>query len=151
MGIRKIEQKDSQGVKDLVLSILTSEYPFDKKAFSDSDLNNILQTYSGAREIFLVLEIDNNVIGTIGVKEESKNSALIRRFFVASEFRGKGHGKKLMEEAIKFCRSKDYTHVIFQGTDRMVQAIELCKKVGFTEREHIDMGGFFIHKFILDL
>lgn len=151
MNIRKFEQKDADAVKSLILSILTGEYPFAKKAYSESDLNNISETYSGPRDTFFVLDMDNNIIGTIGVKEENPDSALIRRFFVASEFRRKGYGKKLMEEALGFCRSKGYKHAVFQGTNRMIQAIELCKKAGFSEREHIDMGGFFIYKFILDL
>ncbi len=151
MNIRRFEAKDSQKVKDLILSILTGEYPFDKKAYSDSDLNNISETYSGSRNSFFVLDSEGAVVGTIGVKEDSQDSALIRRFFIAGDFRGKGYGKQLMSEALKFCRSMNYKHAIFRGTNRMVQAIELCKKTGFVECERVDMAGFFIYKFVLDL
>jgi putative acetyltransferase len=151
MDIRKLESKDEKQVKDLILSILGSEYPFDKKTYSDSDLNLMHETYSGKREAFFVLEEDGTVIGTIGVKEEGPLSALIRRFFVGQEHRGKGYGKQLIAKAIEFCRSKEYKHIVFQGTGRMIQAIELCKKAGFKEKERLDMGGFFIFKFVLDL
>ncbi|PIU41306.1 MAG: hypothetical protein COS99_06315 [Candidatus Omnitrophica bacterium CG07_land_8_20_14_0_80_42_15] len=149
--IRKFEPNDEKQVKELILSILSNEYPFDKKAYSDSDLNNIAGTYSGERDMFLVLDMDGSVIGTVGVKEESTDAALIRRLFVLGMHRGKGYGKKLIEEAITYCASKNYKHIVFQGTNRMVQAIELCKKRGFKEKEHIDMGGFSIYKFVLDL
>ena len=150
MKIRQFNKEDGEKVKSLILSILTSEYPYDKKAFSESDLNNIKDTYSGPRDLFLVIESDGELIGTMAIKEENPESALIRRFFVATEHRRKGYGRKLMEEALAFCKSKEYKHIVFQGTNKMVQAIELCKKMGFNEREHIDMGGFFIQKFVLD-
>jgi len=151
MNIRKFEKGDGDKVKTLILSILTSEYPFDKNAFSDSDLNNITEAYSGGRDVFLVGDVDSDIVGTIGVKEEGPDSALIRRFFVSSKFRGRGYGKRLMEEALRLCKSNNFKHVIFQGTNRMIQAIELCKKTGFKEEEHLDLGGFFIYKFKLDL
>ena len=151
MNIRNFVPEDAERVKSLILSILTNEYPFDKKAFSESDLNNIKDIYSGSRDLFLVIEADGELIGTMAIKEESPESALIRRFFVASDYRRKGYGRKLMEEAITFCKSKEYKNIVFQGTGKMTQAIELCKKAGFTEREHIDMGGFFIQKLVLDM
>ena len=151
MNIRKFELHDEQRVKDLILSILGSEYPFDRKAYSSSDLNSLSDTYAGPRDIFLILENDEEVIGTIAVKEESTDSALIRRFFVHNVYRGKGYGKQLMEEAIRYCNTKHYKHVVFQGTGRMVQALELCKKRGFNEGETVELGGFHIYKFVLDL
>ena len=151
MNIRKIEAKDEQRVKELILSILTNEYPFDRKAYSDSDLNNIAESYSGPRDTFFVLDNNDDIVGTIGIKEDSQSYALIRRFFIRSDFRGKGYGKKLMDEAVGYCKSKDYKHVIFRGTNRMTQALELCRKKGFKEQEAIDMGGFSIYKLVLDL
>jgi len=151
MTIRRFEPNDGEQVKKLILSILTSEYPFDKKAYSDSDLNNIPESYSGTRETFIVMDVDGSIIGTVGIKEESDDSALLRRLFVHGDFRGKGFGKKLIEEALQHCKTNNYKHVIFQGTNRMVQAIELCKKRGFKEQEHLDMGGFSIYKLVLDL
>ena len=35
--LRVFSKEDAGGVKDLILSILTKEYPFDKNAYSDSD------------------------------------------------------------------------------------------------------------------
>lgn len=151
MNVRKFDATDQKAVKDLIISIVTKEYPFDRNAYSDSDLNSIGDTYAGAREVFLVLEADGQLIGTIGVKEESSDSALIRRFFVHENFRNMGYGSKLMNEALEFCRLKGYQHALFQGTSKMIKAIELCKKKGFIEKERIDMGGFFICKFILEL
>jgi len=149
--IRAFSETDSQGVKDLILSILTQEYPFDKSAYSDSDLDRIGEVYGGARDSFFVSEDGGSVVGTVGIKEDEKDSALLRRLFVSPGHRRKGIGSGLLDRALEHCRHKGFRRVIFRCTDRMRDAMRLCEKKGFREKESIDMGGFKIHKLILTL
>lgn len=151
MQVRVLKKEDSAAVKELILSILTSEYPFDKSAYSDSDLYNLGETYSGARDSFFVLEEEGKIVGTVGVKEDSEDVALLRRLFVDSNYRNKGYGGLLMAEATKFCKEKGYSSLVFRTTNRMKQAIELCKKKGFKKAEEADLQGFQIYKFVLSL
>lgn len=151
MEIRKFADVDGPNVKELILSILEKEYPFDRKAYSDTDLENIGAAYGGERDTFFVIEDGNDVIATTGIKEDSKDTALLRRVFVRASDRKKGYGSRLLDEAIKFCKEKGYKELVFRTTSKMVSAIELCKKKGFKEIEKLDLGGFFIHKFVLDL
>jgi N-acetylglutamate synthase-like GNAT family acetyltransferase len=151
MEIRKFVEKDGPAVKELILSILEKEYPFDRKAYSDTDLQNIGATYGGPRDTFFVIEKDGGIIATAGIKEDSRETALLRRVFVNPAYRRKGYGSKLLEETIRFCRELGYGELVFRTTSKMVQAIELCKKNGFKEIEKLDLGGFFIHKFTLTI
>ncbi|MCX5716601.1 MAG: GNAT family N-acetyltransferase [Candidatus Omnitrophica bacterium] len=151
MGIRRFTENDGPKIKELILSILEKEYPFDRKAYPDTDLDNINETYGGPNETFFITEQDNAIVATAGIKEDSKETALLRRVFVKPEERGKGYGSQLLDEAIRFAKSNGYKELVFRTTSKMVRAIELCKKKGFREAEKIDLGGFFIHKFVLDL
>ncbi|MBI4335334.1 MAG: GNAT family N-acetyltransferase [Candidatus Omnitrophica bacterium] len=151
MVIRKFVDGDGPKVKALILSILESEYPFDRKAYSDTDLDNISGAYGGIRDTFFVAEKEGEIIATAGIKEDAKDSALLRRVFVNPNQRRKGYGALLLGEAIKFCKDRGYKELVFRTTGKMTQAIELCKKKGFTEIEKLDLGGFFIHKFVLNL
>lgn len=151
MQVRVFKKEDSDKVKELILSILTKEYPFDKCAYSDSDLYDLSGTYSGPRDNFFVLEDSQNIIGTIGIKEETKELALIRRLFVEPGHRKKGYGTLLMDEALKFCQKKGYAKIVFRTTNRMSQAIELCRKKGFKKVEEADLQGFQIYKFVREL
>lgn len=151
MRVRPFTKEDSDKIRELILSILTKEYPFDKSAYSDSDLYDLTGTYNGPRDTFFVLEDNGNIIGTAGIKEDTKDVALLRRLFVNPSYRRKGYGEMLMGEALKFCQDKGYGHVVFRTTSRMTQAIELCKKKGFKKTEEIDLLGFKIYKFILSL
>ncbi len=145
-SLRLFREEDAPGVRKLILDILSKEYPFDKSAYSDSDLNKIGQTYGGKRDSFFVIEEDNDIVGTVGVKEESHAEAILRRLFVDSKHRNKGYGSRLLNKAIDFCRGNGYKTICFRCTDRMSDAMRLCIKKGFKETEKLEVGGFQIHK-----
>jgi N-acetylglutamate synthase-like GNAT family acetyltransferase len=144
--LRKFEKSDALGVKDLILSVLTKEYPFDRSAYSDSDLDKVGEIYGGQKESFFVIEQDGKIAGTVGIKEDSADDALLRRLFVDSAYRKLGYGTMLLKEAIEFCKGKGYKRLFFRCTDRMVDAMKLCMKAGFKETETLAVSGFKIHK-----
>ena len=144
--LRVFSKGDADGVKELILGILAKEYPFDKSAYSDSDLDKISETYGNKRDSFFVVEEADEVVATVGVKEESKDEALLRRLFVDLKHRKRGYGTELLDNAIVFCKEKGYKQIYFRCTDRMSDAMKLCLKKGFKETEKLEVGGFKIHK-----
>jgi len=151
MQVRTLTKEDVEQARDLILNILTGEYPFDKTAYSDSDLYDLSGTYGGPRDSFFVLVNDGKIIGTAGIKEDSKDTALLRRLFVETKERKKGFGTLLVDEALKFCKNKDYKTIVFRTTNRMVHAIEFCEKKGFKKTEEAQLQGFYIYKFVKEL
>jgi GNAT superfamily N-acetyltransferase len=149
--LRPFRQKDAEGVKELILTILEKEYPFDRSAYSDSDLSRIAETYGGPKDSFFVVEEDGEIVGTVGVKGETEADALLRRLFVDVKHRSRGYGSALVDTAIDFCRKKGYKRVFFRCTDRMSNAMKLCMKKGFRETEKLEVSGFRIHKLELEL
>ncbi|MDP3804634.1 MAG: GNAT family N-acetyltransferase [Candidatus Omnitrophota bacterium] len=150
-SLRKFKSDDAKGVKELILGVLAREYPFDKSAYSDSDLDKINETYGGGRDSFFVLDEAGEVVGTVGVKEESKDEALLRRLFVDLKHRKRGYGTELLEKAVAFCMENGYKRIYFRCTDRMSDAMKLCLKKGFKETEKLEVSGFKIHKLELGL
>lgn len=150
-SLRAFKKEDAKGVKDLILSVLTKEYPFDKSAYSDSDLERIDEVYGGENDAFFVIEDDGDVVGTVGIKKETEEDALLRRLFVDLKHRRRGCGAELLEKAIIFCRENGYKRIYFRCTDRMGDAMRLCIKKGFKEAEVLEVGGFKIHKLELSL
>jgi N-acetylglutamate synthase-like GNAT family acetyltransferase len=149
--LRVFGEADSKGAKELILSILTKEYPFDKSAYSDSDLDRIDEVYGGERESFFVIDSNGRIAGTVGVKEDSKENALMRRLFVGPADRRRGYGTELLKKAVAFCREKGYKRLYFRCTDRMVDAMRLCLKQGFKDVETLEVAGFKIHRLELGL
>lgn len=150
-SLRKFTAKDAAGVRELILGVLAKEYPFDRSAYSDSDLDRIMETYGGDRDSFFVIDEAGQVVGTAGIKEESKEEALLRRLFVDLKHRRLGLGSELLKQAVEFCREKGYRKIFFRCTDRMRDAMRLCMKNGFKETENLEVGGFKIHKLELAL
>ncbi|MDD5428843.1 MAG: GNAT family N-acetyltransferase [Candidatus Omnitrophica bacterium] len=149
--MRTFKKEDAEGVKNLILNILSKEYPFDRSAYSDSDLYKIGDTYGGKRDSFFVIEDGGQIVGTAGIKEESHTEALLRRLFVDIKHRKKGYGTDLINKAITFCKEKGYKKIYFRCTDRMADAMRLCVKNGFKETEKLKVGGFQIHKLELSI
>lgn len=149
--LRTFRKDDADGVKELILSILTKEYPFDKNAYSDSDLDKIDEVYGGAKDSFTLIEENDQIVGTVGVKEDTKDTALLRRLFVDLKHRKKGYGTQLLDKAIDFCKEKGYKKVYFRCTDRMSEAMRLCIKKGFKEVEALEISGFKIHNLELKI
>lgn len=151
MPLRKFQEKDGPHVKELVNSILFKEFSLSSKAYQIDDLDSISKAYSGPRDIFYVIEEDNKIIGTVGIKEDTKQTALLRRIYVHLNYRGKGYGSALMNAAIEFCRKNSYHQVVFRSTNQMQDAINLCVRRGFTEQERLNLGDIQIIKFILKI
>ena len=149
--LRLFKKDDAENVKKLILGILAGEYPFDKSAYSDSDLEKIGQTYGGKKDAFFVIDEASQVAGTVGIKMETDDTALLRRLFVDVKRRRHGYGSDLIDKAIDFCKEKGYTKICFRCTDRMSDAMKLCVRKGFKETDTLSVSGFNIHKLELDL
>lgn len=149
--LRKFKKDDSKGVKELILTILANEYPFDRSAYSDSDLEKIADVYGGEKDSFFVAEEDAEIVGTAGIKKETDDEAILRRVFVDPKYRRRGYGGALIDLAVDFCRDKGYKKIFFRCTDRMAEAMKLCLKKGFKEKEKLEVGGFGIHVLELSL
>ncbi len=131
MIIRTWKVSDSPQIIQLVQTILKQEFPNDQKAYPAEDLQNLEKSYGGTGDSFLVAEEEGRVIGTCGVKADGDKTAILRRFFVDSSHRGKGVGRGLLEQALAFCRKKNFEEVIIRTAASMEQAIQVCRKAGF--------------------
>lgn len=143
--IRKICSRDAPQVKELISGILEKEFKAERKAYAGPDLDDPVQYYGGRKDIFLVAEKDGAIIGTIAIKEDGADTALLRRVFLSKDFRGKGYGAKLMQKALDFCFEQHYQNVTFRCTAAMQSALQLCLKQGFKETDVSVMDDFKMH------
>ena len=147
--IRRFNVNDQDQAQKLITNILRNEFAMDQKAYLHSDLYSIADVYAGPREAFFVGEKENRVIGTVAVKEESKDTAILRRLFVSPKYRGKGYGRLLIQKALDFCKEKGYREIVFHASTTMKAAMGLCRSKGFNEKQKLDLGGVDIIKFAL--
>ncbi|MFH1858019.1 MAG: GNAT family N-acetyltransferase [Candidatus Omnitrophota bacterium] len=151
MKVRSFQEEDAPAVKALINRIMDEEFQLEKHAYSGTDLDMISQVYRGARNAFLVGEENHHIVGTVAIKEDDRDTALLRRLFVDPACRGRQCGSLLVDEALQFCRKEGYKKVVFRGTAGMSAAMGLIRKKGFSETERIRFGAIEIILFSVRL
>jgi len=71
------------------------------------------------------------IVGSIAIVEDSDEIAQLRWFLLTPELRGKGVGKRLVEEALGFCREQGYKQVYLWTTADLENAARLYTTAGF--------------------
>lgn len=125
------QKKKRAEVKEFVLNVL-SEFGFSYNKQADFDLNEIEKYYSKKnRSIFLLYMEKDKIMGTIALKRQDKDTAELKRFYVANEYRGQGIGHQLHSEILKYARVFKYKKIILDTTPNMLKAIQFYKKAGY--------------------
>lgn len=114
-----------------------------------------LRTYSPSKDrVFMALHQDR-IIGAVAILGHSKTTAQLRWFLLDPAFRGMGLGKKLLQDALRFCKEKQYEKIYLLTTSLQTTAIELYKKAGFrkTGEKHLHQWGkeLFEERYDMDL
>ena len=82
-----------------------------------------------------VAESDGRIAGFIAIIGVDEQTAQLRWFLIEPEFRGGGLGRRLMAEAVGYCRRRKFAQVFlwtFKGLDA---ARHLYKSFGFVQTE----------------
>ena len=89
------------------------------------------------RERIWIVEKDETVAGSIAIVEASERNAQLRWLLLHPDLRGRGIGRLLMEEAIGFCKDKDYSLIFLWTVSALVAAAKLYRSTGFQLAEEI--------------
>lgn len=98
-----------------------------------TDLSEFLSRYDESRDGFWTLSLNNQIDGGIaidGIKVMTEGVHL-RWFILSAETRGRGFGNRLMEEAISFCKERNYSRVYLWTFEGLHPARHLYEKFGF--------------------
>lgn len=83
------------------------------------------------RDRIWIAERAGRIVGSIAIVGASQNEAQLRWFLVDPSARGAGLGKRLLNEAIAFCRSHGYTSVFLFTVSILKAAAHLYRAAGF--------------------
>ena len=97
------------------------------------EMAEFLSRFDETRDGFWIVSLNDRIEGGIaidGIKART-DGAHVRWFIVSPEVRGQGFGRRLMVEAISFCREKDYRKVYLETFEGLHGARYLYEKFGF--------------------
>lgn len=96
MIIREASNQDADEISALIFDIWTNEYHFDINKEDYPDLKQIQKYYSDSGGLFLVALMNAHTIGTIACEKLDINHYVLKRMFVAKEYRGQGVAQSLL-------------------------------------------------------
>ena len=108
--IRKFEHNQQKELTNFVLGIQNGEFGLGFKEDEQKDLINTFEFYKDGG--FWIAEIDNKIIGCIGLQKLNPKIGVLRKMFVQKELRGKELNiaqklfEKLKDEAINLAFDK---------------------------------------------
>lgn len=92
---------------------------------------DLLQTYSPDKDRFWLAEANGEIVGSIAIIGHSNKKAQLRWFMLHPDARGMGLGKKLLHEAISYCKDRGFQFIFLETTEDQNTAIGMYVKAGF--------------------
>jgi ribosomal protein S18 acetylase RimI-like enzyme len=87
------------------------------------------------RERIWIAEQDGRIVGCVAVVATSPRTAQLRWFLVDPGARGVGLGRRLLGEAVAFCKESGYAEVILWTESALTAAAHLYQAAGFRKTE----------------
>ena len=127
-----LEPGDIGAVVGLHGRVYAREYGFDTtfEAYVAAPLGEFAQA-PGPRDRIWLAERDGELVGSIAIVEAPDGAAQLRWFLVDPSARGAGLGRRLMSEAISFCREAGYRSVFLWTVSALEAAVHIDRSTGF--------------------
>jgi len=152
MQIRAATNDDAEAIRQVVFGILREYDLMAEHEGVDADLNDIEANYAARGGMFEIVEIDEGgIVGTVGVHARDDGVCELRKMYLLPEYRGRGWGRKLLERALAFARTNGFRRMELETSSKLVEAIALYKRNGFTPLARDSMACRCDQAFGLDL
>jgi RimJ/RimL family protein N-acetyltransferase len=133
VNIRPFEDRDAAGVANLIVGIQRGEYEIAITADDQPDLSSIPEFYQTGAGNFWVAVVDDEVVGTLGLRDIGDGDVALRKMFVAPTFRGEPHrvAQRLLSAALAWAAEKNSRNIFLGTTSRFLAAHRFYEKNGF--------------------
>ncbi|WP_349305494.1 GNAT family N-acetyltransferase [Bacillus sp. FJAT-50079] len=125
-----------EDVIQLVLHIQNVEYGVGISIEEQPDLLDIQSNYiNDGGNFWVALNENGKVVGSIGLQKKTNEVAILKKFFVYKEYRGKelGIGTSLYKALLDFANKQRFLKVILDTPSKATRSHSFYKKVGFKE------------------
>jgi GNAT superfamily N-acetyltransferase len=87
------------------------------------------------RERIWIAERNGRIVGCVAIVAAGPETAQLRWYLVHPDARGAGLGKRLLHEAVAFCREQGYANVILWTESTLTTAAHVYRSAGFRKVE----------------
>ncbi|MGV8175451.1 MAG: GNAT family N-acetyltransferase [Methanothrix sp.] len=89
------------------------------------------------RERIWIVEKDGRIAGSLAIVEFSERMAQLRWLLLRPDLRGQGLGRRMVEEALAFCRDCGYESIFLWTVEGLPESATLYLSAGFKETERV--------------
>jgi N-acetylglutamate synthase-like GNAT family acetyltransferase len=143
--IAAFSDTDQRGVVNVILPIQQQEFGIPITEADQPDLTNVPEFYQTGMGGFWVARSDDEVVGTVGLKDIGAGQAALRKMFVAAPFRGRelGVAGKLLDALLAHARARGIARIFLGTTDKFLAAHRFYEKKGFEELQKAELPKAF--------
>ena len=127
--LRPVTAADAAAVQALIYRILRSYGLEPDTPNTDADLADPVAFYRSGW--FRVLELNNTIIGTVGLLPMERNVWELRKMYLASNHRGNGLGRQMLATALAEARARGACKIVLGTATVLKEAIGLYCSEGF--------------------
>ena len=126
-------------------AVYAEEYSFDEtfEALVAEILARFIKDHDPKRERIWIAEQDGEQVGSVMIVDAGDQIAQLHLLFVDPKARGKGIGKRLIDECIHFAKRNNYQKIKLWTQSILLEARHLYSKAGFSiteEEPHTSFG-----------
>lgn len=142
--IRPFRPADQTAAKALIQAGLAEHFGY-LDPTANPDLDDINAAYAAAEDVFFIVELGEEIIGTGALQEETAVDPAspaqppcgrIVRVSVAPAYRRRGIGRAITDYLIEVARQRRYRWLLVETNDDWRGAIRLYREAGFQSYAH---------------
>ncbi len=148
--IKEFEDRYNENVNDFIISIFVEEYGFEEYRKELEEQNNLEYIENGGG-LWIALDEEDNVIGTIALRKINDFDAELKKLYVRKDYRGTGLSKDLYRRVMEKSKEDNYKRIVLGTYDKLETAINFYLKRGFTQLENLydsDNGARYFELYI---
>jgi GNAT superfamily N-acetyltransferase len=132
-------------------TVYAREYGYDTtfEAYVARGLAEFVESFDPKKDRIWLVEVKHRIVGSTAIVGHSGRRAQLRWFFVHPDYRGHGLGRKLLKEALRFCKKRKNKAVFLWTTSELDTARRLYQDLGFKKtqkKEHQRWGKVVIEE-----
>lgn len=119
-------------------TLYANEYNLDQtfEGYVAAGMGEFAKQFDGNKDFAAIVEDDaGKIVGSVFIMGLADQTAQLRWFLLDPKARGVGLGKKLLNEAIEFCRARKFKSVCLWTIGELKTAASLYRSAGFTLTE----------------